>query len=147
MAAGDGRPAGYSGTPLAAKLGIKAGGLLMLEGAPEQWATGWPGPHGALPEGAVVRHGLRGGPADIVLGFFDRSGRLEKRLPDLKAKIRQDGMVWLAWPKQASGKATDLTGNVVRAAGLAAGLVDVKVCAIDDTWSGLKFVIRVADRR
>ena len=94
-----------------------------------------------------MRQGLRGGPADIVLGFFDSAARLDKRLPALKAKIRQDGMVWLAWPKQASGKATDLNGNAVRAAGLGAGLVDVKVCAIDETWSGLKLVIRLADRK
>lgn len=145
--AGNRRPAGYSGTPLARKLGIKDGHLVLIDGAPDDWRNGWPANHGALPDGAVVRPGLRGGTAHMVIGFFDRAARLRRRLPALKAKIAHDGMVWLAWPKKASGVVTDLGDGVVRELGLGAGLVDVKVCAIDETWSGLKFVYRLKDRR
>ena len=148
--AGDGRTEGkargYSGTPLAQKLGIKPGHVVLIDGAPAGWRDGWPSGLGTLPDTAVVRVGLRSRSADMVIGFFDRSARLRQRLPTLKARIPTDGTVWLAWPKKAAGVPTDLSDGVVRALGLAAGLVDVKVCAIDATWSGLKFVYRLKDR-
>ena len=137
--------AGYSGTPLPRKLGIKPGHRLVLAGAP--WGAGWPAALGALPADVTISARLPPARrADIVLGFFTRAGRLERRLPRLAAAIRPDGALWIAWPKQTANVVTDLTGNVVRAIGLDAGLVDVKVCAIDKTWSGLKFVYRVKDR-
>ena len=137
---------GYSGTPLAKKLGIKPGHLVMVVDADKEWSDGWPKGQPRPDDEAVMRLGLRGGPADVILACFTDSRRLKKRIGVLKDKIKINGALWLAWPKQAAKMATDLDGNVVRSIGLAAGLVDVKVCAVDEHWSGLKFVYRLKDR-
>ena len=137
---------GYSGTPLPQKLGIKPGHLVLLDGAPPAWNNGWPTSHGTLPKAVDLRRGLRAGPGDVIVAFFTSASRLRRRFPVLKGKIKQAGSLWIAWPKQAAKAATDLSDCNVRAIGLAAGLVDVKVCAVDATWSGLKFVYRLRDR-
>jgi hypothetical protein len=135
-------PAGYSGTPLVRKLGIKPGARLALIRAPD----GFDVTLGELPAGVDVRRRLGGRPFDVIVAFFDRAGELERRLPALVAALDWDGGLWLAWPKRASGVATDLTDNVVRGLGLATGLVDNKVCAVDQVWSGLRLVHRLRDR-
>ncbi|MFZ0040912.1 MAG: DUF3052 domain-containing protein, partial [Solirubrobacteraceae bacterium] len=134
-------PAGYSGTPLPRKLGIKPGARVALVGAPENFERSL----GNLPDGVELRR-RADGRFDVIVAFFVERSALERRLPGLADALEQDGGLWLAWPKRASGVATDLGDGVVRAAGLAAGLVDNKVCAIDATWSGLRFVVRLADR-
>ena len=133
--------AGYSGTPLPRKLGIGAGARVALIAAPEGFAAVL----GALPDGARVHTRLRGR-FDVIVAFTTRRAALERRLPTLRAALEPVGGLWLAWPKRASGVATDLGDNEVRTLGLATGLVDNKVCAIDETWSGLRFVYRRADR-
>ena len=99
-----------------------------------------------LPDGVRVRRRLGGGPLDVIVAFFSRRCELERRLPALRAALDPAGGLWIAWPKRASGVATDLTEDVVRELGLAAGLVDNKVCAIDQVWSGLRLVYRLRDR-
>ncbi|MFL5860227.1 MAG: DUF3052 domain-containing protein [Solirubrobacteraceae bacterium] len=136
-----GTSAGYSGTPLPRKLGIKPEARLGLIGAPE----GFERVLGELPPGVSVRRRLQGS-FDVILAFFVKRTVLERRLPACKEALTQSGGLWLAWPKRGSGVATDLGEGVVRELGLAAGLVDNKVCAVDDTWSGLRFVYRLADR-
>jgi hypothetical protein len=133
--------AGYSGTPLVRKLGIKPGAVLALLGAPEGFDTVL----GTLPDGVAIRRRAGGG-CDVIVAFFVRGAALERRLPALRRALDVDGGLWIAWPKRASGVATDLGERAVRELGLATGLVDNKVCAIDETWSGLRFVYRVADR-
>jgi hypothetical protein len=134
-------PAGYSGTPLVRKLGIRPGATVMLDRAPDCFD----GTLGELPDGVAVRRRLRG-PFDVIVSFHVRRAELERRLPALKAALAEDGGLWLAWPKGSSGVSTDLGEGVVRELGLETGLVDNKVCAIDDTWSGLRFVYRLANR-
>ena len=134
-------PAGYSGTPLPRKLGIKPEARVALIGAP----AGFTAALGDLPAAVEVRTRLRGG-FDVIVAFFVRQVILERRLPALRAALHQSGGLWLAWPKRTSDVATDLGEGMVRELGLAAGLVDNKVCAIDETWSGLRFVYRLADR-
>jgi len=133
--------AGYSGTPLVKKLGIKEGFRVALVGAP----NGFQSELEDLPDGVSFITSVKG-QLDFVL-FFARS-RLElaRNFSRLAAKLKPAGMLWIAWPKRASGIATDLSDGVVREIGLDAGLVDVKVCAVNQVWSGLKFVIRVKDR-
>lgn len=133
--------AGYSGTPLVKKLGIKPGTILGLIGAPDDFD----GTLGELPEGVTVRRTLRG-PLDVIVAFYVERAALERRLPALRAALDPAGRLWLAWPKRASGVATDLSDTVVRELGLATGLVDNKVCAIDAVWSGLRLVYRLRDR-
>ena len=133
--------AGYSGTPLIQKIGIKPGHRIILRNQPHSFLKDL----GPLPDGAEHTDKLNG-KANVVVCFTDRKAELEKNFPSLAAKLVPDGMLWISWPKKASGLPTDLTEDVVRKVGLASGLVDVKVCAIDDTWSGLKFVIRTKDR-
>jgi hypothetical protein len=134
---------GYSGTPLVAKLGIKPDARLGLIGAPQDFDDTL----GELPRGVDVRRRL-GGRArfDVIVAFHTRRSELERRLPALAAALDPAGGLWLAWPKRASGVATDVTEDVVRGLGLSAGLVDNKVCAIDAVWSGLRLVYRVRDR-
>jgi hypothetical protein len=132
---------GYSGTPLPRKLGIKPDARLALIGAPE----GFDATLGDLPPGVLVRRRLRG-PADVIVAFHVGRAELERRLPALRGALEPAGGLWIAWPKRASGAATDLTEEVVRELGLAAGLVDNKVCAIDAVWSGLRLVYRLRDR-
>lgn len=134
-------PAGYSGTPLARKLGIKEGHRVALVAAPEGFEAALAG----LPDGVTLTR-RASGTLDVIV-FFARSARqLAQRLPKLKARLAFDGGLWIGWPKKSSGVATDLAFEAVQPAGLAAGLVDNKVCAIDETWSGLRFVYRLADR-
>ena len=129
--------AGYSGTPLVSKLGFKPQMRVHYVAAPE----GFEGLLGALPDG--VRVLARPAPQlDLVMLFVVSRAELERRLAGLHAKLRQDGMLWVAWPKRASKVPTDMTEDVVREVALPRGLVDVKVCAIDEVWSGLKLVIR-----
>lgn len=130
--------AGYSGTPLATKLGIKEGSRLTLLSAPAALPLD-------LPPEVEVRRQLRG-TADVVVAFFTKLGKLDGRLPVLGSAIFPSGSLWIAWPKRASGVPTDLSDNAVRGAGLRQGLVDNKVCAIDQTWSALRFVWRLENR-
>jgi hypothetical protein len=134
--------AGYSGTPLTRKLGIKPGARLGLLAAPE----GFDQTLGELPVGVAVRRRARG-PLDVAVAFFVARSVLERRLPALHAALDPAGGLWIAWPKRSSGVATDLSDGVVRELGLATGLVDNKVCAVDETWSALRFVYRVSDSR
>ena len=132
--------AGYSGTPLARKLGIKDGHRIAVVGAPD----GFDEAIGPLPEvdaGSRLRGSL-----DVVVFFANRRGVLERRFEALKRALDPAGGLWIAWPKRSSGVRTDLTEDVVREIALANGLVDNKVCAIDGTWSGLRLVYRLADR-
>jgi hypothetical protein len=133
--------AGYSGTPLPKKLGIRPGTRLGLIQAPD----GFDGILGELPDGVHVRRTVRG-PLDVIVAFFGRRAELERRLPALRNGLEPSGGLWIAWPKRASGVASDLSDSVVRELGLAAGLVDNKVCAIDQVWSGMRFVYRLRDR-
>lgn len=138
------RPAGYSGTPLPRKLGIRAGQRIAFLDAPQ---PAFAAALGEWPEGVEAARTTLRGRFDLVVVFVTERARLERRLSRLVAAIEPDGMIWVAWPKKASRVPTDVTEDVVRELGLAAGVVDVKVCAIDATWSGLKLVVRVADRR
>jgi hypothetical protein len=134
--------AGYSGTPLPKKLGIKPGARVALLDAPKGFdATLTP-----LPENVSF---VSGGHArfDVAVAFFTRAEDLSQRFPALVKRLEPSGGLWISWPKKTSGVATDLDENRIRAVGLATGLVDNKVCAIDETWSGLRFVVRLADRR
>src|SRR5690348_2385651 len=129
--------AGYSATPLEKKLGVKPGQTVYLDHPPDGFTLEAPTTT-RLPRQAA-----------IALTFHTSAGRLEDRLPTLIEHTEQAGMVWVCWPKKAARKLgfdTDLDENLVRSIGLAAGVVDVKVCAIDEIWSGLKFVRRLADR-
>jgi hypothetical protein len=128
--------AGYSGTPLDRKLGFKPGMNAAFLDAPAELG----GLLGDL-EGVTVRRALRGR-LDIVLCFVRARRELERRAAQLRRAIAPDGMVWVCWPKRASGVATDVTEDVVREVLLPTGLVDVKVAAVDATWSGLKLVVR-----
>ena len=135
-------PAGYSGTPLPRKLGIKEGFRVGLLRAPHDVESIL----GPLPIGAQLVS-LPGKDLEVVLLFARTRIELARELPRAKNAIVNDGALWLCWPKKTSRLARDLTGNVVRESGLASGLVDIKVCAVDEDWSGLKFVYRIADRR
>ena len=132
---------GYSGKPLISKLDVKPGHRLLLKGAPD----GFEAELRPLPEG-VVFVAPRARAADCVLLFSTASAHLEKAFGHAVPLLPPVGMLWVAWPKKASKVETDLTEDVVRRIGLAAGLVDVKVCAVTDIWSGLKFVRRLKDR-
>lgn len=131
-----GTMAGYSGTPLPKKLGIGPGATVLLLGAPK----GFEATLGAVPEGARVTR--RAGAAQVLLLFVPSRAALEERFPAAVAALAEKGKLWICWPKKASGVATDVTESLVRAHGLARGLVDFKICAIDATWSGLCFVRR-----
>ena len=134
--------AGYSGTPLPKKLGVKDGYVVLLDRLPEGLDLGLP------PTAHVVRR-VRAG-LDVTVTFHTQLTTLLDRLPLVFERTVTDGMVWVAWPKQAAAKRlgldTDLNENVVRDLGLELGWVDVKVAAISDVWSGLKFVRRLVDR-
>ncbi|MBI4539754.1 MAG: DUF3052 domain-containing protein [Gemmatimonadetes bacterium] len=134
-------PAGYSGQPLHRKLGLEPGlRAAVLNAPPSYWEL--------LEEiPARVRFHKRIVPGlDFVHLFVTATAELDRRLDQLRAAIRPQGMIWISWPKKASRRATDLTEDVVRRLALMHGLVDVKVCAVDDVWSGLKLVIPVKDR-
>lgn len=127
--------AGYSGTPLVRKLGIKSGHAVALLSAPPGWRIE------DLPEG--VRPSTRArGTFDVIVAFFARRAQLERRLPVLIEALRTNGGLWTAWPRKAAGHESDITENLLREIVLPTGLVDIKVAALDDDWSGLKFVWR-----
>ena len=132
--------AGYSGTPLAKKLGIKAGDEVLLDGAPAGFTVD------GRPDGVTVRRRAGSGPYPVIVAFCPDLKRLRSRWDRLHELTTTAGVLWIAWPKKASGVVTDLTENAVREHALAHGRVDVKVCAIDDVWSGLANVVRVKDR-
>jgi hypothetical protein len=129
------------GSPLARKLGIKEGHRVAFVSAP----GGFDQLIGDLPEGVTVKSRLRG-PLDVIVFFTKRRSQLARRLPTLRRAMDPAAGLWIAWPKRASGVDTDLTEDVVRELALANRLVDNKVAAIDDTWSGLRLVIRLEDR-
>jgi hypothetical protein len=133
--------AGYSGTPLLRKLGIKKGQRLAFPGAP----AGFPELLGELPGDATVKSRFRG-PLDLIVFFTRRRAELERQLPALRRALHPAGGLWIAWPKRSAGLESDLSEDGVRELGLANGLVDNKVCAIDETWSGLRLVVRVENR-
>ena len=129
--------AGYSGTPLATKLGIKRGDVVAVVNDPDDFAA----LAAPLPADLTIRHSARG-KANVVMLFTKRRAELERRIDGLGRMIFPDAMVWVCWPKKASRVPTDMTEDVVRDVALPRGLVDVKVCAVDQTWSGLKLVWR-----
>ena len=133
--------AGYSGTPLVRKLGIKEGFRVALVGCPDGFRDELEG----LPDGVSFVTSVQA-QLDLVLFFAKTQSELTRNFSRLAAKLAPTGMLWIAWPKKASRVATDLADYHVRQIGLDAGLVDVKVCAVNEIWSGLKFVIRVKDR-
>lgn len=134
--------AGYSGTRLARKLGIKDGDRVLLAGAPD----GFRSVLEPLPSGVRIHSRASRDDYDAILLFALRGSTLDRRLPALTRRLAWTGGLWICWPKKASGVPTELSGGAVRATGLGAGLVDNKVCAVDETWSGLRFVYRVEDR-
>jgi hypothetical protein len=132
--------AGYSGTPLVKKLGIKAGFNVVFVNAPEGFASGLDLPPDVIPNQTARQ------PLDCVLLFVTNEKELRQKFAHLAAKLKPSGMLWVAWPKKSSGVITDLSFTNVQLIGLDAGLVDTKICAVDDVWSGLKFVFRLKDR-
>jgi hypothetical protein len=133
--------AGYSGTPLVKKLGVKENFVVRLVHEPANYLKLL----GKLPEGLTfLTNGKQS--ADFIHLFVVESKTFKKELPPLKTQLKKDGLLWISWPKKSSKMETDLDENYIRDMGLAAGLVDVKVCAVDETWSGLKFVYRLKDR-
>ena len=134
--------AGYSETPLAKKLGIKEGFRVALVGAPQ----GFRRELVDLPNGVRFVTSVQTS-LDVIMYFVKSQRDLTQNFTRFASKLAPDGMLWFAWPKKASGVITDLSDNSVREIGLDAGLVDVKVCAVNEIWSGLKFVIRVKDRK
>ena len=135
--------AGYSGTPLARKLGIEDGHRVATLGAPSHFRTLLE----PLPPRVHVQAGLRGSAAFDVLVIFVRTWReLRDRFERARARLEMDGGLWVSWPKQSSPLATALRESDVRAHGLSTGLVDNKICAVDEDWSGLRFVVRLRDR-
>jgi hypothetical protein len=132
---------GYSGTPLPRKLGIKEGARVALVDAPDNFEATL----GALPDGVTVRTRARG-PVDVIVFFTASRAKLERRIETLRSSLDPAGRLWAAWPKRASGVPTDVTEDVVREIALAHRLVDNKVAALDETWSGLQLVIRLKDR-
>jgi len=131
--------AGYSGTPLQKKLGLKDGHAVAFAGeVPDWFASSF--------EGLVVKPTVRA-PLDAVVLFTTSQRDLMKRAPTAMKALVDNGMLWVSWPKKSSGVPTDVTENVLRDLLLPTGWVDVKVCAVDDTWSGLKFVRRLSERR
>jgi hypothetical protein len=133
--------AGYSGTPLVQKLGIKEGHRVAILAAPAGFDLGM------LPTGATVQTSLAGkAPLDVVIQFATKRAVFEAQLAKIRKRMAPACGVWIAWPKAASKVPTEVTEHVVREVALPTGLVDNKVCAIDETWSGLRLVIRRALR-
>jgi len=132
--------AGYSGTPLVKKLGIKEGANILFVNAPKNFVHQLDLPTGITISGKSKR------PLDFVLLFVKTIREMENEFSRYAARLTPAGMLWVSWPKKTSGLQSDLNENVVRDIGLAKGMVDVKVCAVDEVWSGLKFVFRLKDR-
>ena len=136
--------AGYSGTPLPRKLGIRPGHRVALLDAP----AGFDATLGELPDAVTVRRDLDGAdPVDVTVLFVTERHELAARLDGVRRRMAQDGGFWVGWPKKSSKVPTDITEDVIREVALPTGLVDNKVCAIDDVWSGLRLVIRREHRR
>lgn len=135
-------PAGYSGTPLAKKLGIKPGTDVVALNSPENYRELLE----PLPERVSFEAKLRDGEHPFVHYFTTSKNELEEIFPRLREHLAKSGILWVSWPKKSSGLVTDLTRDVIRGIGLEAGLVDTKICAVDETWSGLKFLYRLIDR-
>lgn len=133
--------AGYSGTPLLKKLGVNPGFRVALVGAPKKFKEEL----GALPATAKYASATADS-LNLILAFVSSERELRVQFAPLAEKLQKDGMIWIAWPKKSSGVVTDLTFNNVQRIGLDAGLVDVKICAVNKIWSGLKFVYRLKDR-
>lgn len=132
--------AGYSGTPLVKKLGIKEDSNITFLNAPKDFV-------GQLDLPAGVKISSRSiTDLDFIHLFVKSKRELETKFPLQSARLTANGMFWISWPKKTSGVVTDLKENIVRDIGLANGMVDVKVCAVDEVWSGLKFVFRLKDR-
>lgn len=136
------QPAGYSGTPLPKKLGIKPGHRVAFIHAPE----GFGETLGELPADVKVVVDEDGSALDVAVFFTTSAEELREAFGGLGRRVYPAGTLWISWPKKSSRVPTDLTEDVIRAIGLQEGMVDVKVCAVDETWSGLKFVYRLADR-
>ncbi|HWC20625.1 MAG TPA: hypothetical protein VG498_26650 [Terriglobales bacterium] len=134
------KTAGYSGTPLHQKLGIKSGYKAWFSGAPDGYESE------LQKAGSFQCAGKLTQDLDFLHLFTCSRAELQKTFPKLSKAMKPDGILWISWPKKSSGLKTDLDENVVREIGLRVGLVDVKVCAVDETWSGLKFVFRLKDR-
>ena len=134
--------AGYSGTPLPQKLGVKRGLSIVTINAPTNYGQLL----GTVPEGVTFSERLKPD-SNFVHVFIKRRSELEKKLPILREKIADTGTVWVSWPKKSSGVSTEVTEDVVRAVALPLGFVDIKVCAIDATWSGLKLMVRRENRK
>ncbi len=144
--------AGYSGKPLSRKLGIESGMIVLTVGAPENYRDLLT----ALPEDVLIIDGdartstrakSSSGPADIVHLFTNSRDDLFRRVAEFKNLIKQDGAIWVSWYKRSAKLSTEITEDTIREAALPLGLVDVKVCAVDDNWSGLKLVIRKENRK
>ena len=134
--------AGYSGKPLFEKLGLKPGQRVFVWNAPNDYHLELE----PLRDSIQLKSRLKG-PLDFIHFFTTSRSELERRLPSLKKQLDYGGCVWISWPKKSSGVTTDVNENVIRDTALALGLVDVKVCAVDETWSGLKLVYRLKDRK
>jgi len=155
-----GMSAGYSGTPQARKLGLKAGQRVALDEPPPGWrlleppdGLRAPDPDGGVESGADADGGTDSGTTsgadggtDLIIAFFRAESDILERLPGLARRVFPAGAIWAAWPRRAAGHVSDITDHVVRARALELGLVDVKVAAIDEDWSGLRLVWRVANR-
>jgi hypothetical protein len=135
--------AGYSTTPLPQKLGIKPGSRVLFLSAPPEFESAL----GDLPANVTASTRASKQSADVIVLFCRDLKTLQQKFDPARAALDDSGGLWIAWPKKASGVKTDLTENIIRDLALAAGLVDNKVCAIDDTWSGLRLVIRLEDRK
>lgn len=133
--------AGYSGKPLAAKLGLRAGARLFAQDAPADYAALL----GPLPEG-VVRSRAADATVDIAHVFAIERDGLDRTLRAMRSALRDDAVLWISWPKKASKRPTTVTEDVIRELALPLGWVDVKVCAVSEVWSGLKLVVRVGER-
>jgi len=133
--------AGYSGTPLVKKLGIKEGGRVAFVNAPDDFQATL----GELPSDVKLMKATMKS-LDLILFFVLSERILARDFTKLAERLTSNGMIWIAWPKKSSGVSTDLTFERVQRIGLDVGLVDVKICAINETWSGLKFVYRLKDR-
>jgi hypothetical protein len=134
--------AGYSGTPLPQKLGIKDGFTLCVRGAPGKYAELVK----PLPKGVRMASKITAA-VDLVHIFAKQGAKLDKELQAARKSLRDDAMIWVSWPKKSSGVATDIVEDSIREIAFPLGLVDVKVCAVDETWSGLKLVVRKANRK
>ena len=134
---------GYSGTPLLKKLGIKSGFNLLLINTPDNYSE----LTGELPQNTQILKKAEEKEADFIHIFLKEFKNMEKEIMDLKPKLKENGILWVSWPKGSSKIPTDLNRDIIRETILQIGLVDVKVCAIDEHWSGLKFVYRLKDRK